>query len=236
MTLLDFIATVALTAIVVVNVNALVTAMPLDRIGRLALTVVIGAWIGLQVALTASGAYASGGPTIGISVVLPIVAVAAGMYWWPRFRHALMAAPTALLVGLNTSRVFGIFFLVLVADGRLGGPFPQSAGWGDIITGAIALPLALALARGRAAPQSVLAWNAFGALDLIAALALGVLSAPGSPIQVISAGVGSAAITTLPWALIPTVLVPFYLVLHGVIFLQYRQASKAGRPQANFAT
>ena len=49
--------------------------------------------------------------------------------------------PLQLLVGLNIGRVFAVLFLLLAAEGRLSGPFPYSAAWGDIITGAFALPL-----------------------------------------------------------------------------------------------
>jgi len=55
---------------------------------------------------------------------------------------------------------------------------------------------------------------------LIAAVTLGVLSANGSPLQLISAGAGSAAIQDLPWALVPAVLVPFFLITHGIVFAQ----------------
>jgi amino acid transporter len=64
----------------------------------------------------------------------------------------------------------------------------------------------------------LLAWNLLGALDLIAALALGILSAPGSPLQLFGGTVGSAAVTVLPWSSIPALLVPFYLVTHALIF------------------
>jgi hypothetical protein len=39
--------------------------------------------------------------------------------------------PPPLLIGLNAGRVFGVFFLLLAATGRMGGPFPFSAGWGE---------------------------------------------------------------------------------------------------------
>ena len=42
---------------------------------------------------------------------------------------------------------------------------------------------------------------------------LGITTTNGGPLQVINAGVGSSAMTTLPWALIPLVLVPTYLKL-----------------------
>lgn len=219
---IDFIGTVVLTTVMVVNVNALISTMPLPQSQRITMAAMAGLWIGLQVALASAGAYAPDVPYVGISVAAPLVAVLFAVVYRSDFRKALLAVPTALLVGLNFSRVFGAFFLILAASGRLGGPFPASAGWGDVLTGLIALSLALAMARGRAAPGAVIGWNAFGMLDLVVAVALGVLSAPGSPIQVIDAGVGSTAVQVLPWSLIPTVLVPFYLIVHGVIFAQVR--------------
>jgi hypothetical protein len=76
-------------------------------------------------------------------------------------------------------------------------------------------------------------WNAFGTLDLIAAVFLGVTSANGSPLQLFHAGAGSGAVTLLPWALIPAVLVPFYLITHGIVFAELRRASE-DRPLARF--
>src|SRR5207253_1873334 len=98
--------------------------------------------------------------------------------------------------------------LSLAATGRLSGPFPYSAGLGDIITGAVAIPLALGLARSRKPPvAAVMRWNIFGTLDLFAAIALGLTSAAGSPLQLIHAGVGSEAVQYLPFCMILTVLV-----------------------------
>jgi hypothetical protein len=119
-------------------------------------------------------------------------------------------------------RALGFEFLRLAADGRLAGPFPYSAGWGDIITGVAALPLAWAVSRGTASRALVAAWNTFGLLDLVTAVTLGVISANGSPAQLIHAGVGSQAITHLPWSLIPTVLVPFFIVTHAIVYAQLR--------------
>lgn len=235
MNAVDFIGTIMLTTVMVVNVNAVITAMPLQRAHRLGLAVLAGAWIGLQVALTSAGAYAGPIPYIGIAVVLPVAAAAIALRWSPQARAALLSVPTALLAGLNISRVLGVFFLILAVDGRLSGPFPQSAGWGDIITGLLALPLAIAIVRGRASRGAILGWNLFGALDLIAAVGLGVVSGADSPLQLIDAGVGPSAVTALPWALVPTVLVPFFLIVHGAIFLQLREKA-GGRMQVQGAS
>ena len=86
----------------------------------------------------------------------------------------------------------------------------------------------------------VAAWNAFGMLDLVFAILLGVISANGSPLQLVHAGAGSAAVQVLPWSLIPTVLVPMFLIVHGVIFAQLcarsgRHQSTAGQPPSELA-
>jgi len=39
-------------------------------------------------------------------------------------------------------------------------------------------------------------------------------------------------VQVLPWSLIPTVLVPMYLIVHGIIFAKLAQASSARRAEA----
>ena len=77
----------------------------------------------------------------------------------------------------------------------------------------------------------VFAWNTFGMLDLIVAVALGFISRDGSPLQLIHGGAGTAAMLTLPWALVPAVLVPFFLIAHSIIFvrLRARRSRNVGR-------
>jgi hypothetical protein len=125
------------------------------------------------------------------------------------------------MIGLNSMRVLGALFLLLLATGRLAGPFPYFAGLGDIITGALAIPLALGIARtGHVPAGAVRTWNLFGILDLVVAITLGVTSSPNSPLQLIHAGVGSSAVQHLPFSLIPTVLVPFFLITHSIVAAQ----------------
>src|ERR1700732_1769509 len=129
--------------------------------------------------------------------------------------------------------MLGVLFLLLAATGRLSGPFPYSAGWGDIITGAFAIPLALSVARSQNPPVGAIRLcNMFGTLDLFAAVGLGITSAAGSPLQLIHAGAGSEAMQYLPFCLIPTVLVPFYLLTHGIIAAQLGALRAASFPEA----
>ena len=158
----------------------------------------------------------------------PLAAAALLAAFVPAARAALLAVPLPLLIGLNVWRVLGGLFVLLAVDDRLGGPFPQFAGWGDVITGVLALPVAWLATRAPSSTRNLaLAWNAFGALDLVVAVSLGVVSANGSPLQLIHAGAGSAAMQALPWSVVPTVLVPAYLMLHAVIYAQLRRAGRS---------
>jgi len=231
--MLDLIGITALGAAVALNLNAILAVLPMAPAQKLTTATLAGLWIGAAVALASTGIFAATTtpvPVIGLAVALPLVAAALAALGSGKVRDAFMGLPLHLLVGLNIMRSIGAFFLLLALQDRLSGPFPQSAGWGDVVTGVVAIPLTLAIARDPGGHRGwLLAWNVFGALDLIAALALGVTSAPGSPLQLFGGAVGSTAVTALPWAIIPTVLVPFYLILHGVIFARLAQA---GRPAA----
>jgi len=226
--MLDFIGTIALVAAIIVSINALTGAMPISTPQRIALSLGAGLWTGLAAALAGANLFLGtnpvGPPIIGTVIVLPLVATAVAAAISPPVRAALLGMPMAFLIGLNVWRLGGGFFLLLAAVGRLAGPFPYSAGWGDVVTGALALPVAW-LALRRQGNALVWVWNAFGTLDLVLAIALGVISANGSPLQLIHAGAGSEAVQVLPWSLIPTVLVPMFLVVHAVVFAQLARAS-----------
>jgi hypothetical protein len=228
--MLALVGTTTMVAVIALNLNATVTGLQLSSGQRLATVTVAGLWIGLAVALAGTGAYAvaaSPVPVIGVMAALPVLAAALAALLSAKLRAALLALPLTLLVGLNVLRIEGLFFLLLSAQGKLSGPFPESAGWGDVIVGLTAIPLMLALARNASGHRgALLIWNIFGTLDLVAALTLGILSAPGTPFQQFGGAIGSTAIWTLPWSAIPTLLVPFYLVIHGIIFAHMKRAAE----------
>jgi hypothetical protein len=180
-------------------------------------------WFFVVVALAASGALAwglkLGAPLLGLSIVTPIVVLVILATVVPATSRALASIPLPALIGVHAIRILGFLFLLLFATGRLSAPLAPSAGWGDIIAGAAAVPVAWALsARGASVRWLVLVWNSFGLLDLVAALTLGITSAPGSPLQLFFDPPGSAAMGTLPWALIPVFLVPQLIVSHLAIY------------------
>jgi hypothetical protein len=236
--MLDFIGTVTLVAAVIVSIQALSGAMPITAARRIALSIGAGLWVGVAAALAGAnmflGTYTFGPPIIGAAVTLPLVIAALSAAFSPALRATLLAMPMPFLVGLNVWRIGGGFFILLALRGRLDGPFPQSAGWGDVITGVLALPVAWLAIRG-ASDRIVWAWNAFGMIDLVAAVTFGIISANGSPLQLIQVGEGSAAVQVLPWSLIPTVLVPMFLIVHAVIFAQLRVRAAAGQHAGELA-
>lgn len=228
--MLDLIGTIVLTATMAVMLNAAITVMPLSLMQKLSIVAVTGLWIGLAIALATTGIYAATAtpvPVVGVMAGLPVIVVAGAALLSARVREVLLALPVPLLVGLHTTRVVGGFMVLLAMQGRLSGPFPQAAGWGDIIVALMAVPLTWAAARHPEGSRgAVLAWNILGALDLVTALSLGAASAPGSPIQIFGGTIGSSAMTVLPWSGIPTLLVPFYLITHGIIFARLARANR----------
>jgi len=225
--MLDFLGTIVTAALMMVVVNGVVTYMAIGRAAKLTLAGIAGLWIGLAGAAAASGwiGISKPFPVIGIFVATPLVATALATMW-PAARAALLGLPMPLMIGLNIGRVFAILFLLLEMQGRLAGPFPFLAGWGDIITAIFAVPL-LFVAAGERYSGAITAWNLFGAADLVLAIFLGVTSAEGSPVQLFYSSPGSEAMRHLPWSFVPTVLVPFYLIMHATIWAQV-SARRAG--------
>ena len=173
--MLDLIGTTVLIAAIAVNLNAAITTMPLSSEQKLTTVAIAGLWIGLAIALATTGIYAATAtpvPVVGVMAGSPLIVVGVAALLFARVREALLALPVALLVGLNTMRILpGAFMVLLALQGRLSGPFPQSAGWGDVIVGLTAIPLTVATARNLwGNRRAVLAWNIFGTLDLVTAV------------------------------------------------------------------
>jgi hypothetical protein len=210
-----------------INLVAITSVLPGPLARRLIVAAIAGGWVGLASGLGAAGRLAFSPehpvPLIGVLFATPLLIVGVLALRYPRVRSNLMAIPMQLLIAVNALRVLGVLFLLLAAQGRLSGPFPYSAGIGDIITGVLAIPLALGVARSQEPPvRAISRWNIFGMLDLFVAVGLGITTAAGSPLQLLHTGVGSEAMQYLPSCLVPTVLVPFYLITHAIIAAQLR--------------
>ena len=218
--MLDFFGTILLTAALTVVIAAIVGSLAGGLPARLGFAAFAGVWIGLILAVFANDPKA--GLLIPVLFVGVLVLIGMLLVFSRGARSALAGIPVELIIGVNALRTLGFLFLLLAAAGRLSGPFPYSAGIGDIVTGVFAIPVALTAARGGLNTTRVVLWNWFGLLDLVAAVALGTISGNGTPLQLIHAGVGSAAIASLPWTIIPLVLVPLFIVGHLAVFARMR--------------
>ena len=216
--MLDFIGTMGTSALMVVVVAALAVNLKASDTSKLTFAAIAGLWIGFTAASAQAGWVAIGTPFpfIGLYVAAPLVAGAIAAAT-PGGRVALLELPTRLLIGLNMGRILAVLFFLLASEGRLSGPFPFYAGWGDIITGVLAIPIVLGRLDTKL-PVVVMVWNLFGTLDLVDAVFLGAISQEGS-LRIFEAP-GSAPMQQLPWSFIPTVLVPYFLFTHGVIAAQ----------------
>ena len=222
MTMFDVLGAIELTASAAILVSAMALGLRVGGWARFQLAACLAGWFGVVVALAATEALSRrqgiGAAGMGLVVFLPVVVLWAALLRLPSLRADLERVPLALLVGVHAVRVLGVSFLILHARGRLPAPFAPVAGWGDILVGAFALPVAYLVTRqGPNWRTALWAWNVLGLADLIAAVTLGVLSSPG-PLRMIFAEPGSGVMSTLPWLLIPGFIVPLLAVLHLSIF------------------
>jgi hypothetical protein len=137
--MLDFIGMVITAALMVLVVNVLTACMDVTRVAKITLAAVIGVWIGLAAAVAGAGWLTISRPltVVGLFVVLAAAFATA----WLTARKAMLSIPLPVMVALNIVSIFAVLFLMLAVEGRLTGPFPYSAAWGDIITGVAAVPV-----------------------------------------------------------------------------------------------
>jgi hypothetical protein len=127
----------------------------------------------------------------------------------PRFRSYLLSLDLRLVLAAQLWRVIGIAFLFALAFGQLPAGFAVPAGVGDIATGIAALAVVLSLGNGSLTRGRLYAFTALGVTDFLVANATGLSLEP-------------PALTAWPLAIFPTLMIPFFAVLHLVAVLQSR--------------
>jgi hypothetical protein len=125
------------------------------------------------------------------------------------------AAPFAAIIGLQAFR----FPLELVMHhAATTGLMPVEMSYSgrniDIITGILAIPLALAAVRAQAPRATIIAWNVIGTLTLINIVAVAIAATP------VFAAFGPDHLNTwvadVPYVFLPTVLVPAAVFGHAL--------------------
>jgi hypothetical protein len=212
----DLLSTIVLTASATVVVAMFVALFGSSLTSRITIGAAMALWFIGVLWLGAPGNI--GTPLLGAAVLIPVAVLSVIGFGWPGGRSRLQSAPLPALIALNVTRLLGVLFVLLYAAKRLPAPFAPVAGWGDIAAGTAALPIAFLVARQPdTARRAVLFWNSFGLADLVTAVTLGALSAPG-PSRVFFDYPGSALMSSIPWILIPCFLVPSLTFVHLVVF------------------
>lgn len=192
---------------------------------------VLSIWFAVALVATLSGgfAFAAGHLPLGfvVGILVPVVGFALFYAASAGFRRAVMKFDLRLVVMLHAFRVLGLVFITLWAVGKLPALFAWPAGLGDVAAGLAAPFVALyVLPRLEERRRSFIAWNVFGIADLVIAVTLGVLHAPG-PLGLLSGGVQTGVMSVFPMALIPGFLVPLYILLHLVALARVAKSSEA---------
>ena len=171
---------------------------------------------------------ASSLPMLPIAIFLPVIIGAPLMLLSQRVGWILDAMPPSWLVALQVYRVFGSWALAAWLRGTLPGAFAVPAGSGDVLTGVLAVPAAMAVATGTAqGRRAATAWNIFGLADFAVAITLGMITSPG-PLQLIVPSMSSIGAGAYPDVLTPAFVVPSSILIHALSLRQLQRPRVAG--------
>lgn len=174
-------------------------------------------WICSTIVLAASGALATYDLLMPALIGIPVAGFALGYRWHPAFRKTVLSLDTGILVILHSWRMLGLGFLLLYAHDVLPGLFAWLAGTGDALAAFGATVIGIRLLRGNTVSRQTLqVWNSFGLLDFAIAITVGTLLRSAWP----GGEPTTDVMALLPLSLIPTLVVPFYIITHLVILLQ----------------
>jgi hypothetical protein len=225
---LDVVGVFLLIALAATLVVTLVPRGDPNGTSRARLAVGLSAWFIVAALLGVTGAFALPalpvGVAVGIAVLAPVI-VGAGRV----ARTQGLGISLTTLVGVHVGRVLGAAFLMLYSAGRLPFTLAHSAGWGDIATGVLAIPVVWAIQRRVTGWRWITAaWNVLGMVDLLTAVTLAVGSAPGSLVRFNFEAPGAGAMVAFPWVLIPAFFVPLFLLTHIAVFASLAASAYEG--------
>jgi hypothetical protein len=188
---------------------------------------VIG-WLGLTWVLAAAGILGfEGRPPTMVLALLAMWAVALTLGFSGTGARLASGLPLAALVGFHA---FRLPLELIMHRAYLLGLMPVQmsySGWNfDILTGATAALLAVAIAGGRAPLLLVRLWNGMGIVLLLNIVTIAVLSTP-VPFRMFTGEPANVWITRAPWVWLPMVFVLGAIVGH--ILVARRLRIEAGR-------
>jgi hypothetical protein len=156
----------------------------------------------------------------GISVALSFVAwaIVTAHFIWPELRDRSRIDALRPLLILHTFRFVGLSFLIPgVVSPDLPAAFAAPAAYGDIVAAILAL-LSLAALRSQLGVALVWIFNIWGSVDLLNAFY------QGNHAGLLAGQLGAAFY-------IPTAIVPFALITHGLMFRLLLRRDSTSRSQ-----
>ena len=163
---------------------------------------------------------------IGLALLVPLIVGILAYARSARFQQLLLRADLRWLIGVQLWRIAGGVFVIDYARHQLPASFALPAGVGDVLVGLAAPFVAVVAASGTsAARRIVIGWCVVGIADLVVAVTMGVLNAPGK-FGLLAGEVTTAPMLELPLSLIPTFFVPLSILLHLLVL---RRSPEIGR-------
>ena len=201
---------------------------------------VLAVWFLASLVLSLQGFFQNGPSRlplpIGLSVGIPIVVFTTLYALSASMRAFADSLDLRAIVAFNIFRVVGLDFVIAYAQGRLPAGFAIPAGFGDILTGILAIPLIMAMSRTQSpagARKWFVAWNLLGLTDLIVAVASGILHSGSKLGFLTGSGPTTLLMSQFPRALIPTFLVPIYILLHLLALVRRREVKGSAGPSGH---
>lgn len=189
-------------------------------LGRLALAILPPASASTAAQFTLSLSIASLGLLVGL---LPLLIS-------PTFRKLIRVIPPTWLIGIHAIRIAGFFFLALTDMKLLPAAFSLPAGYGDMLTGLLALGYVGLLGQKKPYARALaVLLNFVGLADLITAMANGWVFL--QPFSLHLAASGSAPSYLNFVLLIPSLGVPLFVLMHLYSLYQLRTAPETQAKQ-----
>jgi len=187
-------------------------------------------WLSLTIFLGSQGAFVASPDSpplrLFLGLAIPLAAFFTAYFRWSAFRAFILGADLRLVSAIQAWRWGGLGFLSLYANGGLPWLFAFPAGLGDMAIGFTAPLIVLALIRDPlfAASRRYVMWNLLGIVDFVVAVSMGVLCSGFLPgITALMGNITTGAMARLPLVLIPTYMVPFFIMLHFTGLAQARR-------------
>jgi hypothetical protein len=172
---------------------------------------------------------------IGVALLAPLILGVLAYARSARFRRLLNGVDLRWLIGVQLWRVVGAEFLLYYAHHQLPASFALPAGIGDVLVGLAAPFVAVLAASGSStARRTVIGWCVVGIADLVVAVTMGVLNAPGK-FGLLAGDVTTAPMLELPLSLIPTFFVPLSILLHLIVLRRSREIGRVHGAPAQLA-